>query len=99
MRAQEKPRRHKQRDSGSRKGCRTDWTAAVHCDRCRGLLYRVWLRDWGGGPGQDSGEALQCIACGDIIDPVIVKNRRCSRRLTKVGRLTREEWPRVAIAL
>jgi hypothetical protein len=70
--------------------------AAVHCGRCRGLMYRIQLQDWGGGRGQGSGDALQCIACGDIIDPVIARNRRCSRP-SRVARRKRRE--RVAMAL
>lgn len=77
---------------------RVMWPTAVHCERCGGLLHRIQLQDWGGGRGQGSGDALQCIACGDIIDPVIVRNRRGSGQLHGVRRKTREGQPRVAIA-
>jgi hypothetical protein len=75
------------------------WEASFHCGRCRGLMYRIELRDWGGSKGQDGCDALQCIACGDIIDPVIVKNRRCSEQSPRVRRKTRECRRRVATAL
>lgn len=78
---------------------RVVWSASVHCGRCRGLTYRIQLRDWGGGLGQDSRDALQCIACGDIIDQVIAKNRRCSGQPHMVRQKTREGRPRVAMAL
>jgi hypothetical protein len=68
----------------------TAWESSSHCDRCRGLMYRIELRDWGGSKGQDGCAALQCMACGDIIDPVIVKNRRCSGQPPMVRRKTRE---------
>jgi hypothetical protein len=57
-------------------------TAAQHCERCSGLLYWTELREWDGSRGQGDHGALQCIICGNIIDPVIVKNRQ--RSLTSV---------------
>jgi len=75
------------------------WSASVHCGRCRGLMYRIQLRDWGGGLGQDSCDALQCIACGDIIGQVIATNRRYSRQPHAVRRKTREGRRRIAMAL
>lgn len=50
--------------------------AAPHCERCSGLLYWTELREWDGSRGQGHHGALQCIICGNIIDPVIVKNRQ-----------------------
>lgn len=75
------------------------WPAAEHCGRCRGLMYRIQLRDWGGGRGQDGCDALQCMVCGDIIDQVIARNRRCSGQATVVRRKTREGRPRIAMTL
>lgn len=75
------------------------WPASVHCGRCRGLMYRIQLRDWGGGRGQGSCDALQCIVCGDIIDPVIARNRRCSGQPHVVRRKTPEGRRRIARAL
>jgi hypothetical protein len=74
------------------------WPVSVHCGRCRGLMYRIQLRDWGGGRGQDGCDALQCIACGDIIDQVIARNRRCSGQPHVVRRKTHEGRPRVSMA-
>mgnify|MGYP001576043596 CR=1 FL=1 len=87
--------------AGSRLGVRPQvvWPVSVHCGRCRGLMYRIQLRDWGGGLGQDSCDALQCIACGDIIDQVIARNRRCSGQSRVVRRKTREGRRRIAMAL
>lgn len=75
------------------------WEASFHCGRCHGLMYRIQLRDWGGSRGQDGCDALQCIVCGDVIDPVIVKNRRDSEQSPMVRRKTRDGRPRVALAL
>jgi hypothetical protein len=73
------------------------WPVSVHCGRCRGLMYRIQLRDWGGTRAQDSCDALQCIACGDIIDQVIARNRRCIGQPHAGRRKTREGRPRVAM--
>lgn len=54
----------------------SDRAAAPHCERCSGLLYWTELREWDGSRGQGHHGALQCIICGNIIDPVIVKNRQ-----------------------
>ena len=72
---------------------------SFHCGRCRGLMYRIQLRDWGGGRGQSSCDALQCIACGDIVDQVIQRNRRCSGQSRVVRRKTPEGRRRIARAL
>jgi len=86
-------------NSGLGSGGRDVWNPSVRCGRCCGLLCRIQLRDWGGSRGQDGCDALQCIACGDIIDPVIVINRRRSSRAAMGCRKTREGRPRVALAL
>ena len=75
------------------------WEASLHCERCCGLMYRIQLRDWGGSRGPDGCDALQCIACGDIIDSVIEKNRRGSEQSPMAPRKTREGRPRIALAL
>lgn len=75
------------------------WPGSVHCGRCRGLMYRIQLRDWGGGRGQYGCDALQCIACGDIIDPVIARNRRCFGQSRVVRRKTREVPRRVGMVV
>ncbi len=86
-------------ESGPRAAHRIDWAASFHCGRCRGLMYRIELRDWGGSRGQDGCHALQCIACGDIIDPVIVKNRWRARRPRMELRKAREGRRHVAMVL
>lgn len=66
--------------------------AASHCERCSGLLYWTELREWDGSRGQDCQGALQCILCGNIIDPVIVKNRQ--RAVGSVREAVRSPSPR-----
>ncbi len=68
-----------------------------HCERCRGLLYWTELREWDGSRGQDGCGALQCIGCGNIIDPVIVKNRRRVEAAAGVSGPVREpRWRRLS---
>jgi len=45
------------------------------CPRCHGLMCAVDLHDWESGTGQDHCRAYRCIACGEIVDPQIIKNR------------------------
>ncbi len=50
------------------------------CKRCQGLMTQEELRDWGGGKGSDWSSAFRCIPCGDIIDLVILINRKRGAR-------------------
>jgi hypothetical protein len=47
----------------------------MNCQRCHGLMYATELKDWHGGVGQDHCPAFRCIACGEIVDPLILLNR------------------------
>jgi hypothetical protein len=49
------------------------------CHRCHGFMCPVDLLDWASGSGHDSFRAWRCVACGEIIDQVIVWNRICVR--------------------
>lgn len=73
--------------------------AACRCERCSGLLYWTELREWDGSRGQDSHGALQCILCGNIIDPVIVKNRqRALAFVQEPVRASSRRWRRTLLA-
>ena len=41
--------------------------ASNHCSRCGGLMVMEHLIDF---------TALRCVQCGEIVDPVILHNRR-----------------------
>ncbi len=45
----------------------------MHCPRCNGLMYMMDLRD---PRSQNRSVGLVCLLCGEIVDPVIVGNRR-----------------------
>jgi hypothetical protein len=40
------------------------------CPRCGGLMVAEWCQDLSGYSGQ------RCVQCGELIDPVILQNRR-----------------------
>lgn len=41
------------------------------CPRCSGLMVAEWCEDLSDYSGQ------RCVQCGEMIDPVIMQNRRC----------------------
>lgn len=47
-----------------------------HCPRCRGLMFSVNYGDWGDPQDTQPGLVWNCIYCGEMIDPVIMANRR-----------------------
>ena len=48
----------------------------MNCSRCRGLMHAEGFRDWHCGIWADRFRVLRCLVCGEIVDPVIVQNRR-----------------------
>ena len=65
----------------------------MQCTRCAGLRVPEIIYE-----GGTRVLALRCIHCGDIIDPVIMRNRRRVRHSPMVGRKA-EERLRVTRAL
>jgi len=53
----------------------------MRCARCAGLIVPEILYE-----GGTRVMALRCIHCGDVIDPLIVRNRRRVRQSSMVGR-------------
>ena len=47
----------------------------MHCHRCRGFMCPVDLLERASDSGHDGVLAWRCVACGEIIDRVIVQNR------------------------
>lgn len=58
------------------------------CHRCNGLLVPEYTSDFQGAPG---GEVLarRCVQCGEVIDPIILRNRHLQRK--RGGVLTTEQ--------
>ena len=46
------------------------------CIRCEGLMVEERLEDFRDDTGQNFFHAWHCIACGEIVDPVILSNRQ-----------------------
>ena len=49
---------------------RTGIHSTDRCPRCGGLMVAEWCQDLSGYSGQ------RCVQCGELIDPVILQNRR-----------------------
>lgn len=49
---------------------------APECDRCGGLLVLTFYQDLQDDTGQIDIAALRCTMCGEVIDPLILENRR-----------------------
>lgn len=49
---------------------------ATKCGRCGGLMVIEQCFDFMDGTGHVDFMARRCVQCGEVIDPVIVQNRR-----------------------
>ncbi len=47
----------------------------MDCPRCKGFMVSQRMEDYKDDTGQRYFDAWHCIACGEILDPVIVSNR------------------------
>lgn len=45
------------------------------CPRCLGLMTKAFFADLEDDTGQFGFWALRCMQCGEIIDPIILRNR------------------------
>ncbi len=50
-------------------------SGARHCPRCQGLLAGEFCLDLLDGTGENGFWALKCLQCGEVVDPVILRNR------------------------
>ena len=53
---------------------------ANSCPRCHGLMVAEFSMDLLHGNGELEFLASRCVQCGEVVDPVILKNRRIQRR-------------------
>jgi len=54
-------------------------SAAQHesmCIRCGGLMVQDFCLDVLGNIGESEFAAKRCVQCGEVVDPVILRNRR-----------------------
>lgn len=54
----------------------------ITCHRCGGLMVREFCADLMRSTGDLDFLASRCIQCGEIIDPIILQNRRRLRKIT-----------------
>jgi hypothetical protein len=45
------------------------------CDRCGGLMVSDFCMDVLGNIGEAEFAAKRCVQCGEVVDPVILRNR------------------------
>ncbi len=55
------------------------------CPRCEGLMVEERLQDLYDDTGQIFFHGWHCIACGEILDPVILSNRQSKPRPIRHG--------------
>lgn len=48
----------------------------ARCWRCEGLMVVEQCSDLTGDAGHPDCQARRCVQCGEVIDPVILQNRR-----------------------
>jgi hypothetical protein len=48
----------------------------MKCIRCQGLMVPDHFYDLLDGSGPLSFRGLRCVCCGNVLDPLILKNRR-----------------------
>ncbi len=58
-----------------------DWT----CTRCGGLMVNDFCMDVLNNTGESEFAAKRCVQCGEVVDPVILQNRR-TRQEPMTGR-------------
>jgi hypothetical protein len=47
----------------------------MQCTRCSGLMVPDYFIDLADDSGHTSFQAWRCILCGNVVDPLILKNR------------------------
>ena len=51
-------------------------TGQARCWRCEGLMVVEQCSDLTGDAGRPDCQVRRCVQCGEVIDPVILQNRR-----------------------
>ena len=71
-----------EKKNGEQLGNHTGSSAVQHgstCPRCRGLMVQDFCLDVLGDMGESEFAAKRCVQCGEVIDPVILRNRGTRR--------------------
>lgn len=51
------------------------------CTRCGGLMVEDFCLDVLGNMGEPEFAAKRCVQCGEVVDPVILRNRRLGQEV------------------
>lgn len=60
---------------GSAGACFPAFHSGTTCTRCGGLMVGEYCMDLPNGTGELEFLAARCVQCGEVVDPVILKNR------------------------
>lgn len=60
--------------------------AEADCPRCLGLMTKAFFADLEDDTGEYGFWALRCMQCGEVIDPIILRNRVAAMRRVYKGR-------------
>ena len=73
-----------EKKNGEQLGNHTGSSAVQHgstCPRCRGLMVQDFCLDALGNMGESEFAAKRCVQCGEVVDPVILRNRGARQEL------------------
>jgi hypothetical protein len=56
--------------------CSPSFHRGANCVRCGGLMVGEFCMDLLNSIGELEAETLRCVQCGEVVDPVILQNRR-----------------------
>jgi len=79
-----------EKTKNEQRGNHTVSYAAQHestCTRCGGLMVQDFCLDVLGNIGESEFAAKRCVQCGEVVDPVILRNRGTRQEPMTVQRL------------
>ena len=62
-------------------------SAQLTCARCGGLMVSDFCMDLMNSPGELEVAAKRCVQCGEVVDPVIQRNRQLRQEPTIVRQI------------
>jgi len=52
----------------------------MHCPRCSGTMYQDWFVTRESDHVAEPYTGWRCLSCGEVLDPIILRNRGISTR-------------------
>jgi hypothetical protein len=52
----------------------------MQCNRCGGIMHQEWFATRESGEVAQPYEGWRCLSCGEVLDPIILRNRGVSNR-------------------